>query len=81
MQIITRVSAGLPFLFTGSLLLESFFGIPGLVKVKEENEKVGLKLNIQKMKIMASGPIQGRTGESGAFGLWPHPRGSSRISS
>ena len=28
-----------------------------LVKVKEENEKVGLKLNIQKIKIMASGPI------------------------
>ena len=28
-----------------------------LMKVKEENEKVGLKLNIQKMKVMASGPI------------------------
>ena len=28
-----------------------------LTKVKEENEKVGLKLNIQKTKIMASGPI------------------------
>ena len=28
-----------------------------LIKVKEENEKVGLKLNIQKMKIMASSPI------------------------
>ena len=28
-----------------------------LMKVKEENEKVGLKLNIQKTKIMASGPI------------------------
>ena len=28
-----------------------------LMKVKEESEKVGLKLNIQKMKIMASGPI------------------------
>ena len=28
-----------------------------LMKVKEENEKVGLKLNIQKMKIIASGPI------------------------
>ena len=28
-----------------------------LVKVKEENENVGLKLDIQKMKIMASGPI------------------------
>ena len=32
--------------------LESF-----LMKVKEESEKAGLKLNIQKMEIMASGPI------------------------
>ena len=28
-----------------------------LMKVKEESEKVGLKLNIQKMKIMTSGPV------------------------
>ena len=28
-----------------------------LLKMKEESEKVGLKLNIEKMKIMASGPI------------------------
>ena len=40
-----------------------------LMKVKVENEKVGLKLNIQKMKIMASGPItswqiDGETGET-----------------
>ena len=28
-----------------------------LIKVKEENEKLGLKFNIQKTKIMASGPI------------------------
>ena len=28
-----------------------------LIKVKEENEKIGLNLNIQKTKIMASGPI------------------------
>ena len=28
-----------------------------LMRVKEESEKVGLKLNIQKLKIMASGPI------------------------
>ena len=28
-----------------------------LVKVKEESEKTGLKFNIQKMRIMASGPI------------------------
>ena len=30
------------------------------MKVKEESEKVGLKLNIQKIKIMASGPITSR---------------------
>ena len=40
-----------------------------LMKVKEESEKVGLKLNIQKIKIMASGPItsweiDGETGNS-----------------
>ena len=40
-----------------------------LLKVKEESEKVGLKLNIQKMKIMASGPttswqIDGETVET-----------------
>ena len=32
-------------------------GITDKMKVKEESEKVGLKLNIQKTKIMASGPI------------------------
>ena len=37
---------------TESKELKSF-----LMKVKEESEKVGLKLNIQKTKIMASGPI------------------------
>ena len=31
-----------------------------LMKVKEESEKVGLKLNIQKTKVMASGPITSR---------------------
>ena len=31
-----------------------------LMKVKEESEKVGLKLNIQKMKIMTSGPMANR---------------------
>ena len=37
-----------------------------LMKVKEESEKVGLKLNIQKTKIMASGPITswGNSGNS-----------------
>ena len=38
------------------------------MKVKEENEKVGLKLNIQKTRIMASGPITSweADGETGA---------------
>ena len=37
-----------------------------LIKVKEESEKAGLKLNIQKMKIMASGPsLHGKWGNSG----------------
>ena len=47
-----------------------------MMKVKEESEKVGLKLNIQKMKIMASGPIiswqiDGETVETvSAFTFW-----------
>ena len=53
-----------------------------LIKVKEEIEKVGLKLNIQKTKIMASGPITswGRDGEivetvsDYSFGLQNHCR-------
>ena len=52
-----------------------------LMKVKEESEKVGLKLNIQKTKIMASGPITswqmdgGNSGNNGwlyFFGLQNH---------
>ena len=39
-----------------------------LMKVKEEGEKVGLKLNIQKTKIMASGPVTNRWGNSGNSG-------------
>ena len=53
-----------------------------LMKVREESVKVGLKLNIQKMKIMASGPItsweiNGETGNSVRFyfgGLQNHCR-------
>ena len=45
------------------------------MKVKEESEKVGLKLNIQKTKIMASGPItswqiDGETMETVADFIW-----------
>ena len=38
-------------------MAESEEEVKGLLKVKEENEKVGFKFNIQKTKIMASGPI------------------------
>ena len=40
-----------------TLIAESKEELQSLLKVKEECEKVGLKLNIQKTKIMASGPI------------------------
>ena len=41
-----------------TLMAESEEELKGiLIKMKEESEKVGLKLNIQKTKIMASGPI------------------------
>jgi hypothetical protein len=51
-----------------------------LMKVKEESEKVGLKLNIQKMKIMASSPIifvgnrWGNSGNSVRFSLFWAPK-------
>ena len=54
-----------------------------VMKVKEKNEKAGLKLNIQKMKIMVSGPITSwqidgrKNGDSGRFyflGLQNHCR-------
>ena len=38
-------------------MAESEEGLKSLLKVKEESEKPGFKLNIQKTKIMASGPI------------------------
>ena len=40
-----------------TLMAEREEELKSLLKMKEESEKVGLKLNIQKMKIMASGPI------------------------
>ena len=39
------------------LMAESEEELKSLLKVKEKSEKVGLKLNIQKTKIMASGPV------------------------
>ena len=65
-----------------TLMAESVEELKNLLKVKEKSEKVGLKLNIQKTKIMASGPItpwaiDGETVETVSdnfFGLQNHCR-------
>ena len=62
--------------FTSTLMAESEEELKSLlVKVKEEREKVGLKLNIQKTKIMASSPItswqiDGKTMETVIDFIW-----------
>ena len=63
-----------------TLMAESEEELKGLLmKVKEESEKVDLKLNIQKMKIMASGPItsweiDGETVETVSDFIWGAPK-------
>ena len=64
-----------------TLMAESEEKLKSLVmKVKEESEKVGLKLNIQKTKIMASGPITsweidwGNSGNSVRLYFWGAPK-------
>ena len=62
-----------------TLMAESEEELKSLMKVKEESEKVGLKLNIQKTKIMASGPItswqiDGETVETAREFIWRTPK-------
>ena len=53
-----EISRNLRYVNETTLMAESEKELKGLLmKVKEESEKIGLKLNTQKMKIMASGPI------------------------
>ena len=53
-----KVGDGLRYVDDTTLMAESEEELKSLLmKVKEESEKVGLKLNVQKTKIMASGPI------------------------
>ena len=57
-KIAGRISNHLIYADDTNLMAESEEELKSLLmKVKEESEKVGLKLNIQKMKIMGSGPI------------------------
>ena len=62
-----------------TLVAESEEELKRLLKVKEESEKFGLKLNIQKTKIMASGPItsweiDGETVETVSDYIWGAPK-------
>ena len=58
MKIVRRCISHLRYTDDTTLMAESEEELKSLLmKVKVESEKVGLKLNIQKMKIMASGPI------------------------
>ena len=69
-KIAGRIINNLRYADDTTLMVESEEELKSLLmKVKEESEKVGLKLNIQKMKIMASGPItsweiDGETGKT-----------------
>ena len=57
-KIAGRNSNNLSYVYDTTLMAESEEELKSLLmKVKEESEKVGLKLNIEKMKITASGPI------------------------
>ena len=77
MKIARRNNNNLRYVDDTTLMAESEEELKSLLmKVKEESEKAGLKLNIQKMKIMASGPItswelDGETVETGSdFIFW-----------
>ena len=56
-KIAGRNTNNLRFAEETTLMAESEEGLKSLLRVKEESEKAGLKLSIQKTKIMASGPI------------------------
>ena len=56
-KIARRNSNNLRYADDTTLMAESKEELKSLLKMEEESEKVGLKLNIQKTKIMASGPI------------------------
>ena len=56
-KIVRRNINNLRYADDTTLMAESEKKLKSLLKVSEESEKVGLKLNIQKTKIMASGPI------------------------
>ena len=65
-QIVGRNINNLRYEYDTTLMAESEEELKSLLmKVKEESEKVGLKINIQKMKIMASSPITSQQTDGG----------------
>ena len=79
-RLLGEISNNLRYADDTSLMAESEKELKSLfMKVKVESEKVGLKLNIQKTKIMASGPItsweiDGNSGNSGRLHFWGAPK-------
>ena len=84
-RLLAEISINLRYADDTTLLAESEELKSLLMKVKEESEKVGLKLNIQKTKIMASGPItswqmDGETMETMTdFIFWGAPKSLKKV--
>ena len=71
-KIARRIINNLRYVDDTTLMAESEGELKSLLmKVKEESEKVGLKLNIQKTKIMASGPITSWQIDGKQWKQWP----------
>ena len=75
-KIVRRNISNLRYAHGTTLMAESEEELKSLLKVKVESEKVGLNLNIQKMKIMASGPITSWEidGETVSHFIWGAPK-------
>ena len=69
-KIAGRNTNNLRFADDTTLMAESREELKSFLKVKEESENVGLKLNIRKSKIMASGPITSRQIEGKQWEQW-----------
>ena len=71
-KIARRIISNLRYADDTTLMAESEEELKRLMKLKEESEKVDLKLNIQETKIMASGPIT-------SWQIWGNNKNSERL--
>ena len=71
-KIARRIISNLRYADDTTLMAESEEELKSLMKLKEESEKVDLKLNTQEIKIMASGPIT-------SWQIWGNSKNSERL--